>query len=95
MTLKRRVATASREFDIALDEPVYVIGVVSRLVKLPIWTLRVLDREGVVKAKRREGRARLYSLADVRCLIKVRRLLIEERVNVHGVRIILMQSNAP
>lgn len=78
-----------KAFDIGPDEPVYVIGVVSRLVRLPIWTLRVLDREGLVKAKRRTGRARLYSLHDVRRLIRIRQLCIEEGVNWDGIRVIL------
>ena len=78
-----------REFDINPGEPVYVIGVVSRLVKLPIWTLRILDREGLVRPKRRVGRARLYSLQDVRLLIRIRRLCIDQGVNREGVRVIL------
>lgn len=78
-----------RTFDIDPGEPVYVIGVVSRLVRLPIWTLRILDREGLVRPRRRVGRARLYSLQDMRRLCYIRRLIIEEGVNVHGVRVIM------
>lgn len=76
-------------FEIDSTEPVYVIGVVSRLVKIPIWTLRILDREGLVQPKRRGGRARLYSLDDIRRLIRIRRLCEEEGVNRQGVRVIL------
>ena len=76
-------------FAISPEEPVYVIGVVSRLVRLPIWTLRVLDREGLVRAKRRAGRARLYSLEDMRQLIRIRHLCVEQGVNREGVRVIL------
>ncbi len=77
--------------EVAIDpeEPVYVIGVVSRLVQIPIWTLRILDRDGLVRPKRRVGRARLYSLQDIRCLARIRRLLIEQGVNREGVRVIL------
>ena len=80
---------ADTHFEIEPDEPVYVIGVVSQLVRLPVWTLRVLDREGLVKAKRRAGRARLYSLEDVRRLLRIRRLCVEQGVNWQGVRVIL------
>ena len=77
------------------DQPVYVIGVACRLVRLPIWTLRVLDKEGVVKPRRRAGRARLYSLTDIWRLMKVRKLMKEQGVNVDGVRVILrMQTMA-
>lgn len=78
-----------RSFAIDPNEPVYVIGVVSQLIRMPVWTLRVLDREGIVKAKRRDGHWRCYSLNDLRRLVQVRRLIIEEGVNVKGVRVIL------
>ena len=81
-------------FTIDPGEPVYVIGVVSRLVKLPIWTLRILDREGLVKPKRRVGRARLYSLEDVRRLARIRHLCLEQGINRNGVRMIFrMEMN--
>jgi hypothetical protein len=37
-------------FDIHIspDEPVYVISVVSKLTDLPVWTLRQLDKAGIV-----------------------------------------------
>ena len=76
-------------FEIDPDEPVYVIGVVCGLTELPIWTLRILDREGIVEARRREGRARLYSLNDVKRLVRIRELMIEEGVNIQGIRVIL------
>ncbi len=79
-------------FPCRLDEPVYVIGVVSRLVRIPIWTLRILDREGLVRPKRRDGRARLYSLDDMRRLDQIRRLMLEQGVNVQGVRVILRMT---
>ena len=85
---------ADREFTIDPEEPVYVIGVASQLIGIPIWTLRVLDREGLVRPKRRSGHARLYSLHDMRRLRQIRYLLVERRVNLEGVRVILKLSSA-
>jgi hypothetical protein len=37
------------------DKPgraVYVIGVACKLVKIPVWTLRQLDKAGIVRPKR-------------------------------------------
>ncbi len=82
-------ALEAAAFDIDPQEPVYVIGVVSELVQIPIWTLRALDREGIVRPKRRSGHARLYCLNDLRVLRRVRNLLMEEGVNLDGVRVIL------
>ena len=90
--MRQPTGVGDREFAIGPDEPVYVIGVVSQLVGIPIWTLRILDREGLVTPKRRAGRARLYSLQDMRRLRQIRYLLIEKRVNIQGVRIILRTS---
>jgi len=77
------------QFQIDPDESVYVIGVVSSLVGLPIWTLRMLDRQGLVTATRQEGCTRLYSLNDLRRLAYIKKLMLEQRVNVHGVKVIM------
>jgi MerR family transcriptional regulator, heat shock protein HspR len=74
---------------IAPEEPVYVIGVVCKLVNIPVWTLRQLDKAGVVKPKRIGRRHRLYSLKDLKKLEYVHYLMEEKRVNIHGIKIIL------
>ena len=78
-------------FDIYIspDEPVYVISVVSKLVDLPIWTLRQLDKAGIVRPRRIGKKSRLYSLKDVKKLEYVHYLMEEKRVNIHGIKIIL------
>lgn len=78
-------------FDIHIspDEPVYVISVVSKLVDLPIWTLRQLDKSGVVCPKRIGKKSRLYSLKDIKKLEYVHYLMEERHVNISGIRIIL------
>lgn len=77
------------DIHISADEPVYVISVVSRLVDLPIWTLRQLDKAGVVCPKRIGKKSRLYSLKDVRRLEYVHFLMLEKRVNIRGIKFIL------
>lgn len=78
-------------FDIQIspDEPVYVISVVSKLVDLPVWTLRQLDKVGVVCPKRIGKKSRLYSLKEIKRLEYIHYLMQEKRVNVHGVKIII------
>jgi len=78
-------------FDIQIspDEPVYVISVVSKLVDLPIWTLRQLDKAGIVCPKRIGKKSRLYSLKDIKRLEYVHYLMEDKHVNVQGVKIIL------
>jgi len=74
---------------ISPEEPVYVIGVVCKLVNIPIWTLRQLDKAGVVRPKRIGKKNRLYSLEDLKRLEYVHYLMEKKRVNIHGVKIIL------
>lgn len=74
---------------ISAEEPVYVISVVCKLVNIPIWTLRQLDKAGVVKPKRIGRKSRLYSLKDLKKLEYVHYLMEEKRVNIHGIKIIL------
>ena len=78
-------------FDIFIspDEPVYVISVVSKLVDMPVWTLRQLDKKGVVCTKRIGRKSRLYSLKDVKRLEYIHDLMEDKHVNIHGIKIIL------
>ena len=79
------------QFDIYIspDEPVYVISVVSKLVDLPVWTLRQLDKAGVVHPKRIGKKSRLYSLKDIKKLEYVHYLMEDKGVNIRGIRMIL------
>ena len=78
-------------FDIYIspDEPVYVISVVSKLVDLPVWTLRQLDKAGIVCPKRIGRKSRLYCLKDIKRLEYVHYLMEDKRVNIHGIKIII------
>jgi len=74
---------------ISQDEPVYVIGVVCKLLDIPIWTLRQLDKAGIVRARRMGKKNRLYSLKDIKRIEYVHYLMQKRHVNIHGVRFIL------
>ncbi len=77
------------EIRISPDEPVYVISVVSRLVGIPVWTLRQIDKAGIVCPKRIGKKSRLYSLKDMKKLEHVHYLMEDKRVNMRGIKIIL------
>ncbi len=78
-------------FDIHIspDEPVYVISVASKLVDLPVWTLRQLDKAGVVCPKRTGKKSRFYSLKDIKKLEYVHYLMEDKHINIHGIKMIL------
>ena len=77
------------EVQIAPEEPVYVISVVSQLVRIPVWTLRKLDQMGVVKPKRIGKKTRCYSTVQVKKLSYVHYLMETKHVNISGIKIIL------
>ncbi|MBM3249456.1 MAG: MerR family transcriptional regulator [Candidatus Omnitrophica bacterium] len=80
------------DLQISADEPVYVISVVSKLLDMPVWTLRQLDKAGIVRPKRIGKKSRLYSMKDIRRLEYVHYLMIEKHVNIHGIKIILLKE---
>jgi MerR family transcriptional regulator/heat shock protein HspR len=71
------------------EEPLYVISVAAKLVRMPAWTLRVLDEQGIVVPQRTDKNRRLYSDRDLAKLARVRTLTEDDGVNINGVRIIL------
>jgi len=76
--------------------PLYVISVAARLAGLPSWTLRVLDKEGIVRPERTAKDRRLYSDRDIALLGRIRYLTEERGVNMNGVRLILeMEGYGP
>ena len=74
---------------ISASEPVYIIGVVCKLLDIPIWTLHQLDKAGIVRPRRMGKKSRLYSLRDIKRLEYVYYLMQEKHVNIHGVKFIL------
>ena len=86
---RRARAADSLEWAEASDEPVYVISIAAKLAGLPSWTLRVLDKEGVVRPKRTAKDRRLYSDRDIALLARIRYLTEERGVNMNGVKLIL------
>lgn len=71
------------------SEPLYVISVASRLLKLHPQTLRKYERVGFVAPSRTTGNLRLYSREDIDRLRQVKQLVDERGVNLAGVEIAL------
>ncbi len=67
----------------------YTIGVVARMYDIHPQTLRLYEREGLLKPSRTEGNTRLYSDEDLERLEFILFLTRELGVNLAGVDIIL------
>ncbi len=73
--------------------PVYTIGAAARLTGIPIWTLRWIEKHGLLSPDRTPGRQRLYSDEEMELLREVRSLM-EQKVNLAGIRVILRMRRA-
>jgi len=78
----------NKDFKIGDKEPVFTISVVSRLLKIPIWTLKKLDREKIVSPKRSSGNDRLYSKNDLKQLHRFWDLMKTRNVKIGGLKVI-------
>lgn len=67
----------------------YMISVVAKAYGIHPQTLRLYEREGLLKPSRTEGNTRLYSEEDLRQLEVILNLTRELGVNLAGVEIVL------
>jgi len=74
---------------VARGHKLYMISVVSEMLGIHPQTLRLYEREGLIKPKRSGGNTRLFSDEDVEKLELILRLTRELGVNLAGVEVIL------
>ena len=67
----------------------YHISSVSKMYSLHPQTLRLYEREGLLKPSRSEGNTRMYSAEDLKRLETILNLIRELGVNLAGVEVIL------
>lgn len=71
----------------------YTISVVAKLYEVHPQTLRMYEREGLIKPSRSQGNTRLFTDADLERLEVILSLTRELGVNLAGVEIILNMRN--
>jgi MerR family transcriptional regulator/heat shock protein HspR len=67
------------------DRAVFVISVAAELAGVHPQTLRIYEREGLVRPKRTSANARRYSERDIERLLEIKRLT-SDGMNLEGVR---------
>ncbi|MDD4005120.1 MAG: helix-turn-helix domain-containing protein [Elusimicrobiaceae bacterium] len=70
------------------DTPLYNIGTAARLCGLEIYTLRWLEKNGLLAPGRTPGNRRLFSDADIEILAEIAALL-NRNVNIQGIKVVL------
>ena len=78
--------------NISIDEPVFAISVVARMVGIHQQTIRAYERVGLLRPARSPGNTRLFSHADVERLRTVVRLANDLGINLAGIEVILRLS---
>ena len=82
------------EIIIGLDEPVFTTGVVCRLLDIPVWVLKQLDREEIVSPPReKEGKARLYSTRELKMIKHCWYYINEQGININGLKVIIKMES--
>ena len=71
------------------DEPCFVISVAARIVGVHAQTLRHYERAGLIWPSRTMGRQRLYSMADIERIRRLRTLTEDMGVNLAGAEVAL------
>ena len=71
------------------DEPCFVISVAARMVGVHAQTLRYYERVGIILPSRTVGRQRLYSMADLERLRRVKEFTDDMGLNLAGAEVAL------
>ena len=71
------------------DEPCFVISVAARMVGVHAQTLRYYERVNLIWPSRTGGRQRLYSVADIDRLRRIKSLTEDMGVNLAGAEVAL------
>ena len=71
------------------EEPCFVISVAARIIGVHAQTLRHYERQGLIWPSRTTGRQRMYSMADIERIRRVRTLTEDMGVNLAGVEVAL------
>ncbi len=85
---KKTPPKKAKAVSIEPGDPVYTIGVVSRLLHMPEWTLRSLEKEGLVRPKR-VSKDRYYSMKEIRKIEVIHYLMDEKGVNMRGIKFMM------
>ena len=75
------------------NEPCFVISVAARIVGVHAQTLRHYERVGLIWPSRTGGRQRLYSMADIERLRRLKSLTEDMGLNLAGAEVALKLMN--
>jgi DNA-binding transcriptional MerR regulator len=90
MGKKQRKSEDFEEVAIDKDMPIYTSGIVCKIFGIPIWTLKQLDKEGIVSPSReKEGQTRFYSKRELKLVERCWFYMEKHNVKIPGLKVIL------
>ena len=75
------------------ENPCFVISVAARMVGVHAQTLRYYEKVSLISPSRTEGRQRLFSMADIERLHRIKTLTEDMGVNLAGAEVALKLMN--
>ena len=89
--MRRKERSHEDDFDIELplDEPLYPLNIVCRLLGINSWTVNDILKEGLIHPKKVGKRKKLFSYQEIRRLKYIKYLIEDEGVNIKGVKIFI------
>ena len=71
---------------INLDNHIYPIGVVAKILQVSVQTLHLYEREGLILSRKTDAGHRIYNEEDIERLRCIRRLIEDEGLNLQGIK---------
>ncbi|MCF7887523.1 MAG: MerR family transcriptional regulator [Candidatus Omnitrophica bacterium] len=76
------------DLDIPVDEPIFPVNIVCKLLDIQYYLLHEIVKEGILSEAEKDKK-KLFSLKDMRQLKYIKYLIENEGVNIKGVKVIL------
>lgn len=87
--VKGKPVRYGEKFLIELNEPIMPSGVISRILGIPVWVLKRIDKAGIVSPPRKKDKSRLYSKNDLDKLKYIWYLIKNKKVKITNLKVIL------
>ncbi len=71
------------------NQPLYAIGIASKLTATTVYTLRMYEEKGLIIPHKTDTGRRLYSDVDIQRLRCIRRHIDQEGLNIAGIKALL------
>ncbi|MCF7917063.1 MAG: MerR family transcriptional regulator [Candidatus Omnitrophica bacterium] len=76
------------DLDIPVDEPIFPVNIVCKLLDIQYYLLHEIVKEGILSEVKKKKK-KLFSLKDMKQLKYIKHLVEDQGVNIKGVKVIL------